>query len=64
MNAVSSTGSIPTKRVRVNGIEDTDSNEDILQAALDFTGETRSSLFGWDVRRQAGGECVVSLYTD
>jgi hypothetical protein len=63
MRAVSSTGSIPTKRVRVEDVADTDTDAEILEVALAFTGETRSSLYGTHVDRFGTVACV-SLHTD
>lgn len=63
MRAVSSTGRIPTKRVRVEDVAPHDTDEEILEAALAFTGETRSSLFGWEIHR-FDSVASVSLHTD
>lgn len=63
MRAVTSTGRIPTRRVRVEDVVDTDTDDEIIDAALAFTGETRSSLFGIRVDR-FGDVATVSLYTD
>lgn len=63
MRAATVTGSIPTKRVRVEDVADTDTDEEILEVALAFTGETRSSLYGTRVDR-FGDVATVSLYTD
>jgi hypothetical protein len=41
-----------------------DSDESLIDAAIEHAGETRSSLFGWHVKRYDEGSAVVSLYTD
>lgn len=63
MRAVSSTGRIPTRHVRIEDVTPDDTDEEILEVALAFTGETRGSLFGTSVRR-FGDVATVSLYTD
>lgn len=63
MRAVTVTGSIPTKRVRIEDVADTDTDEEIIAVALAFTGETRSTLFGTHLDRFGAVACV-SLYTD
>jgi hypothetical protein len=63
MRAVTVTGRIPTKTVRVEDVTPDDSDEDILEVALDFAGETRSSLFGWTVYR-FDSVASVALHTD
>lgn len=63
MRAATVTGSIPTKRVRVEEIADTDTDDEIVEVALTFAGETRSSLYGIRVDR-FGDVATVSLYTD
>ena len=63
MRAVSVTGSIPTKRVRIEDVAETDTDAEIVECALAFTGETRSSLFGTHLDR-FGEVAGVSLYTD
>ena len=63
MRAVSSTGRIPTRHVRIEDVSPDDTDEEILALALEFTGESRSSLFGTRVER-FGDVAAVSLYTD
>lgn len=65
MRIESKMGRIPTKRVYVVEVEATDTNDDILDFAMKATGETRSSLFGWNVDRFDHSGCAsVQLYTD
>lgn len=63
MRAATVTGSIPTKRVRVEEVVETDTDDEILECALTFAGETLSSLYGTRVDR-FGDVATVSLYTD
>jgi len=56
-------GSIPTKYVRVEGIT-SETTDEIVAAAMAAARETRSSLFGWGVRRLEGGAADVALHTD
>lgn len=63
MRAATVTGSIPTKRVRVEDVAETDTDEALIECALTFAGETRSSLYGIRVDR-FGDVATVSLYTD
>lgn len=63
MRAATVTGSIPTKRVRVEDVADTDLDDEIVEVALAFAGETRSSLYGIRVYR-FGDVATVNLYTD
>jgi hypothetical protein len=65
VKAVQRVGSIPTKRVRVEGITPDDTDDEILECALRYAGETRSSLFGWRVERYDDeGVASVALHTD
>ena len=52
------------KTVRVVEISSTDSDADVLAVALKAAGETRSSLFGWDIQYWTGGSATVTLNTD
>jgi hypothetical protein len=61
------TGSIPTKRVRIDGIAaDRPVSDDLLAGfAMKGAGEDPSSLYGWHVSRSEDGKAaLVSLYTD
>jgi hypothetical protein len=63
MRAVSVTGRTPTRHVRIEDVTPEDTDEEILECALAFTGERRSSLFGTRVER-FDTVASVSLYTD
>ena len=63
MRATTVTGRIPTRRVRIEDVVDTDTDDALIECALAFAGETRSSLFGIRVDR-FGDVATVSLYTD
>lgn len=63
MRAVSSTGRIPTRHVRIEDVTPEDTDEEIVECALAFTGETRGNLFGTRVER-FDSVASVSLYTD
>lgn len=54
------------KTVTVTNVTDDDTDTDILDLALRRAGETRSSLFGWYVRRADATPSIVSvnLHTD
>lgn len=52
------------KNVRVDAPKYADTQE-VLSAALEVAGETRASLFGWDMNFwESSGDWTVSLYTD
>lgn len=62
MNFIRTEGRIPTKRVYVDDVgESTD--DQILEFAMLMGGETKHSLFGWNVERTQD-VVIVSLYTD
>lgn len=60
------TGGIPSKRVPVFEISDEDTDDDILEFAMQAAGETRTRLFGWDIVRVGDNTSYakVVLWTD
>lgn len=65
MRVVQITGSVPSKRVRVEGFApDRPVSDDLVAGfAMRAANETPSSLFGWHVTRDEEGATVV-LHTD
>lgn len=54
------------KSITVAGIGEHDMREEIIDFAIAALGETRSSLFGWDIRHHIDCEALatVTVYTD
>jgi len=53
------------KRVALTHVDDA-TDDECLSTAMAAAGESRSSLFGWDVKRHddTPGTVVVTLHTD
>lgn len=58
-------GLLPVKRVWMMEIAD-ESDDEIIDVAMEYAGETRAKLFGWGIQRDDRDptRAVVLLFTD